>query len=259
MRNTLIFTVFGICCISCLGCLGGMHLQETQYFSIPNRDYSEVNYFRLKVVAHTFLSKAEYHSGWYPKESVDQLFGEVTSESNTDYVSSQRKLNAYTAQKILDIEKQWLDAAADPLKGNSALDSIIEARKRVLAYPRLESLNAPYPNTISIEYNPGLERVVRHIDQKQIFVLSSDPDEIIDEIKNYSESQETTLQLQKIAEVARAVQNSDNGARLAASRLDSIYVQMLIAQLDSAIAFLNLNPSIEGAISKLEAIQDIAR
>lgn len=242
----LVFTLFFS------SCLGGIKAKETHYFSIPNHKGDNKNYYRMKIRANTVLSKVEYHSGWYPKESIDQLFGEVSSTSNTDYMITQRKLKKLNNKYIYQAEENYLKEAAKINPEN--LDAYFEARKRIQAYPSFESLIHPFgPESISYEYNPALGRVILHIDEKYVLFLSSNPDEIITEISSFTEANETAIKLKEISEAIVANGKKDLAQEKFFSDFNLKYNSLLASQIEG------VKTSITGDnISKAQVVDAIS-
>ena len=213
-------------------CLGGLNMKETHYFSIPNQDGDNKNYYRLKIRTKTLLSKAEYNSGWYPRESVDQLFGEVSSASDTEYMRTQRALKGLSNKYILETEENYLKEAAKPNPKN--LQALFDARKRIQAYPAFRALDKPFGSgSISFEYNPALGKVVRHIDEKQVFFLSSNPDEIIREINTFTEANETAIKLQDIADAFTAQRKKNLGFEQTIAFFNEQYNTIVLTQIET--------------------------
>ena len=75
-----------------------------------------------------------------------------------------------------------------------------------MAYPLWQS--QLIPGTIEIEYNPMKGVAILHADEKLVFVLSSDPDEVISKIVNFSESDKTVFSINQFAKItAQRVRN----------------------------------------------------
>lgn len=241
-------------CITASGCLGGLHLSETHYFSIPNVDSTNKNYFRLRVKGQTFLSNTEYYSGWFPSESIDELFGDISAEGNTEYIVTQRALKKLNNKYILQTEENYLKEAAK--KKASGLDSLLDARRRIQAYPSFESLRAPAGNgTISYHYNPALNRVLPHVDEKLVFFLSSNPDEIISEIDSYTQANETAIKIKSISNALQHNRTKTQNEQQMAYEFNLEVNEIISNQITNAIETIKNSNDKDVMIATLKSIQ----
>ncbi len=232
------------------GCLGGMVVKETHYFSVDAIDDSNTNYFRLNVRSNTILSKAEYNSGYYPKEAVDQLFGKVVVENDLEYMQLQRDLKTLSNENILKAEKAWYNGIENKA-GHDELQNLLEDRTKVLAYPKMELALRVNPEAMIMEYNPALERVIRHIDQKQVFFLSANPDEIMQDISSFSQSAETALQLKQMADMVTRSNTEREMESIMAYKIDSLKLDIITKQLKSVRNSINSYSSHEQIMFEL--------
>src|SRR5262249_39950883 len=145
----------------------------------------------------TVLGVAGYRSGWYPARAVDRLFGEAASDSSPAELLARTELEMQTIDAIKETQRKWLLAAKNPNTPDDELRRLNEARRRVLAYPSFKP--EPFPGTIEIEYNPGRDLATFHIDDKLLFVLSSDPDAVVRQIANFVEEDKTVLTINRLA------------------------------------------------------------
>jgi hypothetical protein len=176
---------------------GPMNVREAHYFAVPNGE--NTNYYRLRVDAETRLGVAGYRSGWFPARAVDRLFGEVTSEAGAAEVDVRTKIETEINARILETTKSWLEEAVKPDADSQKLDRLLAARRRVLAYP--SSLGEPYPKTFEIEHNPSVGVATRYADEKLVFVLGSNPDEVIGRIASFVEDDKTVLTINRLSGV----------------------------------------------------------
>jgi hypothetical protein len=172
-----------------------MKVQETHYLSVSNDD--NTNYYRVRVTAHTSLGEAEYRSGWFPTSSLDMLFGNVTSSGGLEAMKVREEVKSQINEKILFTNKAWLDEAANLSPDITRLQNLLDARRRILAYP----VGSPFSGSMQMEYNPVLGLAINHSDEKLVFFLSSNPDEVIGKIANFSEDDKTVLALDKLTEI----------------------------------------------------------
>ncbi len=174
-----------------------MKVREQHYYAITNG--TTTNYYRLRVSAETRLGQSEYRSGYFPADAVDALFGEIKSENAGEAIAARLKIEEMIRQAIEQTTRAWLVEArkvdADPAK----LENLLNARRRVLAYP--ESAGKPFKGAVEIEYNPALGVFIRHADEKLIFILSSDPDDIVGAIAQQAESNNTVYSINQLGKV----------------------------------------------------------
>lgn len=185
------------------GC-GTMELKGTEYFAVPSGD--NTNYYRMRVWARTQLGKADYRSGWYPADAVDALFGDVSAEGAVNALAARRDIENAISASVESTTRAWLDEAAKPAPDPEHLAGLMEARRRVVAAP-LPGSGDPgdraLARTLEIEFNPAAGVVTRHADEKRVFVLASNPDEVIGRIKAFAEDEKTALAVADIGTVIR--------------------------------------------------------
>lgn len=244
----LIFVFFSI-----LGCSSGpMEVRETHYYAVPNQDNTNINYYRLQIKADTRLGDAEYRSGWFPTRAVDNVFGDVSMANGVKILETRTTLEGFINEKILSTTKNWLDAAEDPDSTEAKLDSLSEARMRVLAYPRIGA--EPYPGTIEIEYNPAKGVTQYHSDEKLIFILSSNPDQIIGEIANFAESEKTALAINQMAKLFSQQSLNKVASNEAVEEVNLTSDKNVVTQIDLALDSLNKLPAKNTAIMEVQTL-----
>jgi hypothetical protein len=193
-----VFIFLSLAIFSITACTTGpMNIREIHYFAAPNGE--NTNYYRLRVEANTRLGVAGYRSGWFPADAVDYAFGDVSTTGGTEALKIRNKIKEQINEKILQTNLAWLDAAAKPDAKIDKLNGLLQARRRVLAYPINDK--PPYEGASEIEYNPAKNVNIRFSDDKLIFVLSSDPDTVVANIASFSENQETALAIDRLAGV----------------------------------------------------------
>ncbi len=236
-----------------LGCLGActtapMNVEETHYYAVTNG--TTTNYYRLRVDADTRLGQSEYRSGWFPADAVDALFGEVRMEDSGGAIAARLAIEQMIRQGIEQTTKAWLDEAkkvdADPQR----LEQLMQARRRVLAYPA--SSEAPFPGAVEIEYNPVLGVFIRHADEKLVFILSSDPDEVVNGIVQVAESDHTVYSINQLGKVISQRTRNDVARAEAAEAADAETAALVGGQIDSALEILG-----EGEPGRTEMLQQI--
>ncbi|MEP5611884.1 MAG: hypothetical protein ABJP45_06525 [Cyclobacteriaceae bacterium] len=175
------------------GC-GSMKVTTRKYFSISNGE--DVNYYRLRIKGRSVLGNAQFRAGWYPTESVDMLFGDVSEDAETDYQKTKQEIKKHLNKTIKETYQAYLDTAKHPDTNAKYLEKVLEARRRVLLAPeKYSSLDRSY----IVEYDVTKGVAISHSDEKLIYILSSDPDEVIGKIANFTESEKTVKTIQNLS------------------------------------------------------------
>ena len=238
---------------ACLaGCSAGpMHIEETRYFAVP--DGESTNYYRMQISGQTALGVASYRSGWYPARAVDGVFGAVSSEGGISAIETRAAIEREVSEKIKSTTKAWLDAAADPKTKRADLVRLMEARRLVLAYP--SPVKPPYKNAFEIQFNPAIGVALTHADEKLIFILSSNPDEVIGKIKNFSESEQTVLTINQLSQVVAKRARNEVDAQVAVETVDRKADSLVVARLRSAnTVAADENTTRERALLEIETL-----
>jgi hypothetical protein len=239
------------------GCTTGpMDVREVRYWAVANGE--DTNYYRMRVSGATRLGVAGYKSGWFPARAVDRLFGDVSSEGGVAELQVRSELEAQIAQKIKETQGAWLNAAADPNADEGLLRKLMEARRRVLAYPA--STVVPYPGAIEVEYNPGVGVATRYADEKLVFVLASNPDEIIASLARFVEEDKTTLTINRMAGLLTQRAAAEVAAKKGTLEVDKASDPRMRASLGSArekLAAGTTKPAALEAVDVLLTIVDL--
>jgi len=234
-------------CVSCS--TGKMKISEMHYYAVPG-EYN-TNYFRLKVNADTILGDAEYRSGFFPATAVDSLFGDVSSEGGAKALEARRQLEKQIRDSLVKVNAEYQEKARNPDTTEQELDKLLQARRRILAYPRWnpEGLR----DTVEIDYNPSKGVAIRRWDQKLVFVLSSNPDEVVGKIANFAESDKTALSINQFAKVIAQRSRNEIAAQQAAEEVNLELDRLIHEQIKKALLALD-SPT---AASKDMAIREI--
>lgn len=177
---------------------GKTRLDTVNYYSVSNGD--NVNYYRIRIDNKSKLSKVKYKSGWYPTRAVDRLFGSVTSNEAIKYLEIQEIIRKQYDKRIIEVNELWLKAAGNPATSTDSLKKIMKARKRILAYPYSTD---PFEDAFEVEYNPEKGLAIHHSDEKFVIAISANPNEVMDNISAFAESDQTSLQIKNISNVIR--------------------------------------------------------
>ena len=235
-------------CVSCS--LGQMEVRETHYYAVPGEH--NTNYYRLNVKAKTILGDAEYRSGFFPSNAVDNLFGDVSAEGGAEALEARRLLERQIRDSLIQVNAKYQERARDPNTTDQELDKLLQARRRILAYPRWRP--EVLSDTIEIDYNPSKGIAIRRSDEKLVFILSSNPNEVVGKIANFAESDKTVYSINQFAQVI-AQRTRNEIAAQEATEAGNIKVDHLIyEQIEKALSILEDSPTAE---SKELAIKEI--
>ena len=231
---------------------GRMKIEEQRYYAIRRGD--NTNYYRLKVCAETFLGDSEYRSGWFSSHAVDSLFGDVTSQGGAKAMEARRAIEKQIREKIIETDRAWLNKAADPMADDKELEKLLEARRRILAYPIWEA--SPIIGAVEIEYNPAKGVAMAHADEKLVFVLSSDPDEVIGTIANFAESDKTVFSINQFAKITAQRLRNQIAADEAAEAVNKKVDNLIHAQMQKALQVIDpfSADKTEQAISEIDTL-----
>jgi hypothetical protein len=248
-RYFLIDQIIFLCVISVLGgcSLGPLEVSERYYLAATNG--RETAYFRVRVNAETFLSKSEFRQGWFPARAVDALFGDVSDEGGGKALTVREKLRAQIDDAVLKTTTQYLEAAVDPNTPADRILKLLETRNRVLLTPS-PSLG-PSRQAQLIEYDPKRGLTTLRSDEKLVFVLSANPDEVIGNIANFAEQERTEQTIQKFTEVL--VQNSrkEVATKEATAEVEGSADKLVAGQIEIALK------TLQAGVTRDEAMQQV--
>jgi hypothetical protein len=231
-----------------------MRVHEVHYFKVESGEHA--NFYRMTVDADTTLGIAEYRSGWFPARSVDSLFGDVSSDGGVSALRFRNDLEGLIETNVLKTTRAYLEEASNPNADPNELRRLAEARRRVLAYPRSSGLKPR--DYAEIDYDPARGIVTRHGDEKLVFIVSSNPDEVVGKIASFSESSASALTIQNLSRVVQIQVGNDllarEGAAEALAKLDTL----LVAQLTNTVnSIANYDVTKEVGIQKIDFILDL--
>ena len=242
--------VFVLACLALAGCSGGpTRSEEIFYVAVPSGD--NVNFYRMKVEAGTQLGVTKYQSGWFPADTVDRLFGDVSESGSAAALKTEQDIRQALDSAIKDTAVGYLEAAKDPDSSSETIMRWLQAQRRVRA---IAGDGVPLPEgAVEIEYDPGAGLALRHAGQKLVFVLSSNPDQVMQNLRNFAGSKETSASVLRLADVVRAQAENRvveaEAEAAAALRLDALVVR----QIDAALA------NVENAGNDRDALLDEVR
>jgi hypothetical protein len=185
-----------------------MRASETYYLKVTNG--TEGAYLRIRVDAATELSDAKYMSGWYPAEAVDAVFGSVTKDETGQTRVARDAMRDQLIEALKAAQQNYLKVAARPSATPEEVKQALEAWRRVRLAPAEVS---PDPNeAVIVEYNPASGLEAFRSDEKLIFLLSANPDQIIQSISRFASDQETKAAIQRFANVIIENEKADVAA-----------------------------------------------
>jgi len=208
MRARLASTLGPPVLVFIVGCSAGpMDISERYLIGAANG--TDRVYYRVTLNAKTRMGESEFRQGWFPAEVVDQLFGEV-SDQNTQANAVRDEIRQQLDQALIEARRAYLAEAlkhdADPDKLKALSDAIRRVRQTPTDFDRADD-----HTTTVIEYNPGADLITRHDGQKQVMVLSSNPDEIMNDLSQIAGDSDTRQVFDKFSAIVAV----DQRARLA--------------------------------------------
>lgn len=218
LRNPLVLLGMNLCLLlGGIGCSAGpMDISERSYLGACNGD-SRV-YYRVTITGKTKFGVSEFRQGWFPADAVDALFGDVSAEAAKER-TVRDELRSQIDEAMLLASKNYLARAVDPCTTPEELQKALDAvrRVRLTARDSAEGLDG----AVVMEYQPNRDLVIRHSDEKLVLVLSSNPDEIINQLAQLSESAKTEETINKFVQVLafreRQDREKETQERIAAS------------------------------------------
>jgi hypothetical protein len=245
IRTILIaFTVFMI-----LGCQSGkMVIKEVHYYAVPNED--STNYFRLTLLADSALGVAQFRSGWFPERAVDALVGKVELDKGAKELEVEEQLRGIVDAAIVKTFTQCVNEASKEQPDFKKLRTICEGTQRVREYPFSNK------KSVTMEYNPGQNLQVTHANDKLIFLLASNPDEIISKISSFAEDEKTIQSISQLAQVINQKNLEELQNQKIKDELENRQVRTLSDRLGEVATTLNTMtlPDTQRSINELLAI-----
>lgn len=233
------------------GCtLGPLEVSERYYLAATNG--RETAYFRVRVNAQTFLSKAEFRQGWFPSRAVDALFGDVSDEGGGKALTVREKLREQIDEAVVETSREYLLAARKPNTSREELMKLLETRNRVLLTPTPglgQSRDAQL-----IEYDPKRGLTVLHGDERLVFVLSANPDEIIGQIANFAEEERTQQTIHKFTDILVQSSRKEVATKAATAEVESSGDKLVAAQIDVVLKTLQAGVTRDQAIEQIGAL-----
>lgn len=233
-----------------------MEVKETHYVAVPGTD--EVNYYRIRVNGKSVLGEAKYQSGWFDSYSVDAAFGDIQTDASSDYVTTRDEIRRLTNEAVKETTRNFLNEAKKANPDENTLLGLLEARKNVLSYPTTGG-NA-LSGSIQLEYNPVQGLILTHSDEKQIFVLSSNPNDVVGNIKAQSANVNTIRDVNRLAGLVQANAAKDAAGTAAKKSFNHQSLDLLLAQLEVALQTTNSEQATrEQILAEIDSLTGLVR
>jgi hypothetical protein len=246
----LIGFLLALALVSTTGCtLGPLEVSERYYLAATNG--RETAYFRVRVDANTFLSKSEFRQGWFPSRAVDALFGDVSDEGGGKALTVQEKLKEQIDDAIIAAREAYLSGVKDDISEDK-LNRRFENINRVRLTPN-PSLGQSRDARL-IEYDPMRGLIVTNGDNKLVFVISANPDEIIGQIANFAEEERTQQTIQKFTDILVQSSRKDVATKSATAEVESSSDKLVAAQIDVVLKTLQTGVTRDQAMEQIGAL-----
>ena len=251
-RGAILFT--GVLLSACS--TGPLNVREQYFIAVTNG--RDTNYFRLTVSAGTTLGNAELRQGWFPANAVDSLFGDVSDEGGPRAVVVRETMRKQIDNAAVKTNEAYLNAASSPEASTEQLDKLLLARNRVLLAPKADA-NAPdLQHGQIIQYDPGRGLLVTRSDEKLVFVLGSDPDQVIGAIAGFAEEEKTAATVLKLTDALVQQRRNELAGRGAASQVSADADALIGRQLTAASAAIE-GSTRDQAIERLDILLSLVR
>jgi hypothetical protein len=257
--QTVVRIAFAVLAAAAAGCsLGVTHLEEVHYIAVPSED--NVNYFRIRLEGYVTLSETKFQAGWFPAEAVDVLYG-PTDEAGVAAAYRVRNLirDKYDSA-ILSTTQGYLDAAANPASKPETIEAWLAAQRRVRATAGSEV--ALPPGAIEIEYDPGSNLALRHAGEKLVFVLSSNPDKVFEEIANFSKDAQVGATVLQLADVVLQSNANEVAETVARNEARGKLNELVVKRIDVALQAIDqaaTAPDLQKEIETLRLVVETVR
>ncbi|OIQ50737.1 hypothetical protein BerOc1_02679 [Pseudodesulfovibrio hydrargyri] len=220
--------LLAVLALSLMGC--GIDVQESRYYAAYNPS-GEVSVYRLDIKANAQLTEGKYASGWYPRASVDSLTGAVNADQILKDLKTRIAIEQEIDKKVLAAYKEWLKIAANPASDPKDRQKTLDTLRLVLSYPTTE--NFQREGMCYIEYQPTEGIVMRHADEKMVFLLSSDPTKVLNAINNFTQSTEAALNINQLSDLFNAQALGEHGTLMASMHATRNYGHLIEGELDA--------------------------
>jgi hypothetical protein len=237
-----------------VGCTTGpLKVEEVYYLAATNGE--DTNYYRITVKANTQLGVAEYRSGMFPASAVDALFGDVSQEGSAKASLVRDQLKGQIDAALLQAHKDYETVAKNPETTDEQLQKYLATLARVRFVPFGRDFQVP--KSVTIQYDPLKGLTILRSDEKFVWVLSSNPDDVIGSIANFAEQEATEKAVLKFADVVVQSTRNEAAQRRARNTAGQTDDKLIAAQIDAALAAIEKNPTRPVAIEQVETLRQL--
>ena len=104
-------------------------------------------------------------------------------------------------------------------------------------------------------FNPARGLVKQHGDEKLVFIVSSNPDEVVGKIASFSESSASSLTIQNLAQIVQRQVAGSVGEKEGAAAAHAQWDALLVAQMTNTVnAITNYDLSKAASLLKIDSI-----
>ncbi|MEO1510809.1 MAG: hypothetical protein AAFU70_01945 [Planctomycetota bacterium] len=241
------------------GCQAGkVKLRERYYLGATNGVDSV--YYRVTITGKTLLSTMQFRQGWYPSYAVDQLFGDISDKGVVESLRTRDTIRDKIDEALLNAKAHYLKVAGSPKATQDEVRNALKALMRVQLDARPSILRGELDDAVSvIEYDPDSDLALRRAGQKKVFLLSADPNQVIQELRRLAADTDTRKLFSEFADVVRTnimVARNDEVRELLETkdRRDDVGSQLarLSASLDPADTRAEVLGQVDATLSVLE-------
>ena len=215
---------------------------------------SGTNYYRVRILSSAMNGKAYFKAGLYPAYAVDMFRGQET-ELPTELIDAETEMRRLIVSAQTNALKKFLDS--DESSRKTAADNLVNAQEIVIAKGgRPIGTNGTNLTTTPIQFNPIKALIDYTANKKFVIALSSDPDEILNQISAFVEEAKTTEAIQEAvgSQLAGAVAPEVERAKLrnnmVKSLIEALETEAKRADVDTATKLAELitklNARLEG-------------
>ncbi len=227
-----------------------MHVNETYYLAVPSGE--NTNFYRISVDADTYLGKARYRSGWFPADAVDGLSGKDVIGDGAKALKTEQAIRDQLNSAITQTTNGYLDAASKPETSEEVIQGWLNAQRRVRAIAG-DGVMLP-DGAIEIEYDPAASLALRHAGQKLVFVLSNDPDKVIERIQTIAAHNDTGATILRLADVIHQRAKNDVDEAKAKNDIASQVNEVIVTYLERMSAPLDGDKDKQTLLSEVETL-----
>ena len=208
-----------------------MEISEQHYISATNG--KDNVYYRINVEGTTVFSEASYRQGWYDEDSVDALFGDISNAGSKKALSTRETIRKQIDTSLIQARQAYLEAVLAPKADNIDVQSKLEALKRVRL--SVESATHGLDGAYVMDYDPMKNLKRKRVGQKMVMILSSDPDQILNKLRELTEDEKTTEILDSLVDTMRGKTDIESLKKHLDNQEKLIQNEKILSQLSTFI------------------------